>query len=389
MQKKNVICSCWLIFIVSMIILFFCFNKNEWIYFIALPNGVTEEESDNALWRINARTEKQELIWNNGVSAFLEVDDQLYIQESDGGIYRTDVDGTDAQLIYEGYTNNAFLIEENGWLFFSAWSPNEESSWLKAEELSFVRYHIETGEVEEFLQGTVIGLNFMQSTFVVHNDQFYTIGILEGRYGIINYDLCTGEQSACFELATGRKSPLVADESEKLYMTECGEYIVLMYLDYAEPGFVKEIYATPKGKPISEETQWEEVRFPDMQEGTAYPPHGVVGENAGYTIREAAHCGYVFHDGYVFYQDKNWNLNCRPLFGKKEEVIVYEGTALKEDFKGRVAGRSCSLSFGGKYFYYQFYTDIDEEEAANPLYVELDFYQPKPMKWDGYIGEKP
>lgn len=190
------------------------------------------------------------------------------------------------------------------------------------------------------------------------------------------------------DLNTGMDVPTI-EGSQVLYLTECGDYLVLLYLDEKEHGFTKGIYATKKGNKITKKTVWQQVYFPDMQEGTAIPPNPPYYDTMEYTITEASECGYVFQDGYVYYLNEDWNLCSRPLFGEENEKIVYEGTALAPDEKGRVKMRSGTLAFGKDCFYYHYYTAIEEEDASNVWNRHTINYEPIPIKWEDYIRKLP
>ncbi len=103
-------------------------------------------------------------------------------------------------------------------------------------------------------------------------------------------------------------------------------------------------------------------------------------------IMEGSESGYVFHQGYAYYLNEDWNLCSRPLSGNPEEVTVYEGTAFMVEKLGRVNDCECTLAFGDNCFYYRYYTEIDEEDAAK---IRFENYEPIPTEWADYIGELP
>ena len=243
---------------------------------------------------------------------------------------------------------------------------------------------------------------------MVSEDYLYFIAESEGKWGILSYHLPTKERKICTYLDTGRNAPLVGEQigedvpmedSGLLYLEDCGEYLVLLYRmkERGEDGDTVakfDMYATKKEGVITEKTVWKKVQFPDMQKGTANPPNPLTFSGATYPIIEGYMWGYIFWDELVFYQNEEYELCCRPLFGKPEDVIVYEGTALPIDsgeklksWVGKACGSSCTLTFGKDCFYYCYYTACEEEDAG---WAEgIIRYEPTPMKWADYIGELP
>ena len=111
-----------------------------------------------------------------------------------------------------------------------------------------------------------------------------------------------------------------------------------------------------------------------MKKESAEPPN-----RAGWYLI-SHYYGYVFHDGYVYYPNADWNLCSRPLFGEMEDVKVYLGTAPALDRYGRACSSACDLGFGEEFFYYRYYT---EATAGDRLYEAM------PSNWDGYVGKLP
>jgi hypothetical protein len=379
--------------IVAGIILWNMTNKNltdEWIYYSFLEGkgdlDLSGKERKSGLWRIQKESGKQELIWDGSGEgsyvAFFVTEDNIYAQKLFEGIYRMDLDGSNLTPVYKGTVNAYQLRYQDDWLYFSNSLDKKEQSY-KGD--SYLRLHTKTGELDSFLPDRCTITKTPYSSFVVDGDSFYTITALDGQMGILHYNLNTKiqKQYSFSELS-------LPDWKEKNEMSfeleDCGEYILLICLDYRASGHMMGIYAAKKGSAISEETVWKEVRFPDMLPGTAAPPHCLPAEG-GYAIVGGERSGYIFHDNFAYYLNEDWKLCSRPLFGKPEEVTVYEETSLAVDSEGRFRDMSCCLSFGKRNFYYRYYTKIDEENAVNNAGNEN--YRPIPTEWRGYIGNIP
>ncbi len=96
--------------------------------------------------------------------------------------------------------------------------------------------------------------------------------------------------------------------------------------------------------------------------------------------------GYVFHDGFIYYLDRNWVLCSRPLLGKGEEGAVrYEGTGIAVDAKGHPPAGMSRLYFGETKFYYQYVAEIYETADTQ----ELEYTAPRVKEMGEYIGELP
>ena len=361
---------------------------DEWIYY-SLPPG---KGAEMGLWRIHTETGEKEHIWEK-YGAFFVLEEEIYAQTNWEGVYRMDLDGSNPELIFEGSTNCLNLCYENDWIYFFIWSKH----FTEQGGAYFIRYHTQTGQTELLLQDirTPAFAPVAYTSFIINGDYLYTIGASDGKWGIISYHIKTGEQTICTDLSTKRAAPLVDVEDEcQLYITECGDQLVLLYLYAKEHGFTTGMYAAPKGDAITKKTKWRKIQFPDMEKGSFLPPNPPYYAEMQYAIIEGSYCGYIFHDGYVYYLNEDWNLCCRPLFGKSKEVIIYNGTALAADLNGGLSGvkgkykeYSCTLAFGEHHLYYRYYTTFDEKEAElNRGIINFDC---SVSNWMDYIGDLP
>ena len=291
-------------------------------------------------------------------------------------------DGNNKTLIYEGMVNANSLQQEDDWLYFSLMT---DSRIPIEEQKDYWRFHMKTGELESFLPYERTETLVMFSSFVVAGKYFYTIAEKDGKRGILSYRLDSGEKQFCEKLNMEEVGGIGI---KSLMLEECGDYLVLLYLDYLGAGNTASMYVTKKGEAISEETEWKEIRFPDMLERTASPPTPLPRTGASYPMIDTntnnSYTGYAFRDGFVYYLNTDWKLCSRPLFGEPGEVTVYEETTLPVDEENRFWDMSCSLSFGKDCFYYRYYTEIIPDSAVNHA-----GYHPCPAAWGGYIGKLP
>ena len=336
-------------------------STDEWIYY---TNAVTNGEYDNdgneiqrGLCRIHRKTGKQELVWNGGYCTYIVTDQAVYIEDNATGIFQIDPDGSHLKQIYNGETNTYDLKYEDGWLYF-----------LRSD--ACLRLHTETGELEELIKGVSTATNLWYGSLVVKDHVLYVI-VKEGdEYRLLSYCLDGDEKGQYGEFPVKRLDDKQGNDWN-LNLTECGEYLILNYIKNDE---LLKIYAVKASGQRAEDVEWQEVRFPDMKKESAEPPN-----RAGWYLI-SHYYGYVFHDGYVYYPNADWNLCSRPLFGETEDVKVYLGTAPALDRYGRACSSACDLGFGEEFFYYRYYT---EATAGDRLYEAM------PSNWDGYVGKLP
>ena len=343
-------------------------SMKDWIYcrIAETMNDVDEEGRwlSRGLYRIHKKTGERELVWDRN-GAYLVVGEKVYTMDWFSGIYQMDPDGSNVEQIYEEkkFITSIGLCYEEDWLYFSTLE-------------GYYRLHVRTREIEEVLEGIPFRTLKGHTYPIVGKGYFYTTMLTDGTYKVFSKCLKSGEVRECQELSTGRPNPK-EELNQDYYLIKCGDYLVLCYQENAKK---MAMYATKIGGFVTEETVWEEVRFPDMKKGSAEAPHW---DTLAY------YGNYAFWEGYVFYHNEDWKLCSRPLLGEAEDVTVYEGTTLVRDQEGRYFSLATDLGFGEEGFYYRHYTEIDEEDAAKEEHRGIGNYEPIPTKWDGYIGELP
>ena len=230
-------------------------STNDWFYDV-YPVG--EEANGKGVWRIHKKTGEREHISEGAYYAILVLGEKVYVQDCINGVYQMDPDGSNLELISEGYNILPKLCYQNGWIYFIV-------NWY------FCRYHIQTGKVYKLHKSEMPPLTF-GFDLVVGGDFLYSRGEAEGKYGIWQYNLVTGKSEVCVDLKTGREA-FANDNYNKqpMCLTDCGDYLVLIYYGETNEKRIEKIYATEKGKRITNRTVWKEVQFPDMQKGSALP----------------------------------------------------------------------------------------------------------------------
>jgi len=155
---------------------------------------------------------------------------------------------------------------------------------------------------------------------------------------------------------------------------ECGEYLVAECWEEKE---IVGMYATRKGKVISGETEWEQVSQDGMIE--RHIVEDAFGDN-----------GVVFHEGYLYFLNDQFELCSRPLLGEADDTVVYDGTqvavAQEMDYAGHLLpNKSCTLSFGEDMFLYRYCARFE----INREYVDEQMQRIKfePAGWARYMGE--
>jgi len=358
----------------------------DWIYYCPTNTDNAYDENgkpidERTLWRVHRKSGEKQLVWSDPLDAshFVMSEDAIFFWEYHERKHRLcqiNADGSECRELYRGSDVPCRnLAYQDGWLYFFTIDQNNMISCMRLE--------VETSELEVVLPEASI--DFARTRLITTEDYLYTITRqVEDREvkrrGIVSYDLDTGETYTCLDLNLGALGDMSDETVPYLDLAVCGEYLVL--LCSTDNAIIQKIYATQKDECITEETVWEEVRFPDMKEPSMPPYSWEYTYNLGFYIMDYTN-RYQFYDGYVFYLNENAELCSRPLLGDAEDVTVYEGTALGRDSRGSIVANPADLTFGKDCFYYRYASEVEDVKDDGV------WQNPKVVQWSGHIGRLP